>query len=147
MAASNIPPAGADPAPPSPIIAPRSRTIGPVSEDGGDAGKARMEEFEVIGPEGGRVKVRRNMDTGEQTITGDAMQRGDRPGVYDELSLRVVKGEVPKDNFPPPMPEVVDPPVVVGTSDDPAREVLPVNHTDVATPAEVKRRSRQAGRK
>ena len=144
MAASNIPPAGTDPAPPTPVVVPQSRTISPAKEADGAGGKARMEEFELVGPEGEVVKIKRNMDTGEQTVTGTPMQRGDRPGVYDELSLRVVKGEVPKENFPPPMPATVDPaPVVHDVSEDPARQVLPVNHDDVATPDEVKRRSRQ----
>ena len=120
------------------------RTIALVQEDGDAKPKDRFEEYDLIGPEGHRVHVKRNIDTGEQVITGEAMQRGDRPGVDDELSIRVVRGEVGKDMFPPPSPEPEPPvgatPVVDG---DPARQVLPVTHEDVATPDEVKRRSRQ----
>lgn len=103
----------------------------------------RFETFDVTGPGGETVTIKRNIETGEQEITsGEPMQRGDRPGVGDEISLRVEKGEVGKDKFPPPMPEPVREPDATAGPD--ASQVLPVSHEDVATPDEVKRRSRQA---
>jgi hypothetical protein len=123
----------------------KTRTISPDQGATGGAGKPRYEEYSLVGPEGKTVTIRRNIETGEQTVKGDAMQRGDRPGVGDEISLRVEKGEVGKDKFPPPMPEPVREPVSVTVEADgtTVSAVLPVSHEDVATPAEVKRRSRQ----
>ena len=124
---------------------PAARTISPEQGDADGAGKPRFEEFEITGPEGKTVTIRRNIETGEQTVKGDAMQRGDRPGVADEISLRVERGEVGKDKFPPPIPEPVREPAAVTVEADgtTVSAVLPVSHEDVATPAEVKRRSRQ----
>ena len=122
---------------------PESRTVS--ADQAGDVAEPRFEEFDATGPEGRVVHIRRNIETGEQTVSGDAMQRGDRPGVGDEISLRVERGEVGKDKFPPPMPEPVRAPVAVTAEADQVEvsAVLPVSHEDVATPDEVKRRSRQ----
>lgn len=93
----------------------------------------RFETFDVTGPEGKTVTIKRNIETGEQE-TG--------PVLGTRSALRVEQGQIGKEAFPPPMPEPVREPDTKAGPD--ASQVLPVSHEDVATPDEVKRRSRQA---
>lgn len=95
----------------------------------------RFESYNVDGPEG-PVTIVRDIDSGVQAIaSGEAMQRGDRPGVDDAIARMVETGQVGKDAFPAPMPEPTREPEV--------GDQVSVSHEDVATPDEVRRRSRQ----